>query len=149
MAGKSENSSSSVQIAAETEILAWLASEYGYDFSAGAKLPVDIGVQPDAVDLQNQIVVEVYARIGKAAGGQLQKIKGDVLKFALISKRLGAGWKYLYCFASHEAANSVTGSGWVAEAAKEFGVEVLICPISDELKATLLATQKRQKMVNA
>ncbi len=106
------------------------------------------GVKPDAIDPVNKIVVEAYARVGTVKGAQLHKIKGDILKLALIEKKLGAGWQKIMCFASDEAAKYVRGKSWVAEAAKEFGVEIHIVHLSDEQKNKVLSAQKRQRMVN-
>ena len=141
-------SDSTEQQTAEANILASLQGELGCNFSTDENLPIDVGVKPDAIDFKNQVVVEVYARIGEVKGAQLHKIKGDILKLALIGKRLGSGWRKVMCFASKEAAKYVQGKSWVAEAAREFGVEIFIIELPEEQKNKVVSAQKRQRMVN-
>jgi len=129
-------------------MLASLQDKLGFKFEPSAELPIDVGVKPDAIDPINKVVVEVYARVGEVKGAQLHKIKGDILKLALIEKRLGAGWRKIMCFASDEAAKYVQGKSWVAEAAREFGVEIYVVQLPDEQKDNVISAQKRQRMVN-
>ncbi|OPX38411.1 MAG: hypothetical protein B1H13_11395 [Desulfobacteraceae bacterium 4484_190.3] len=140
--------STAISKTAEGYILASLEKVLGCSFNADAVLPVDIGVRPDAVDLENKIVVEVYARVGEVKGGQLHKIKGDVLKLALIDKRLGPGWRKIICFASDEAAKYIKGKSWVAEAAREFNIEVYVVELPVEQMNKVISAQHRQRMVN-
>ena len=141
-------SDSTEQQTAEGYMLASLQKELGCSFDNHAVLPIDIGVQPDAIDPRNKIVVEVYARIGEVKGGQLHKIKGDVLKLALIDKRLGSGWRKIICFASEEAAKYIKGNSWVAEAAREFNIEVYVVELPEDQKNRVVLAQNRQHMVN-
>lgn len=141
-------SDSTEQQAAEGHMLTSLQSRLGCKFEANAELPINIGVKPDAIDAVNKIVVEVYARVGEVKGAQLHKIKGDILKLALIGKRLGDDWRKIMCFASNEAAKYVQGKSWVAEAAREFGVEIFIVELPEEQKENIISAQKRQRMVN-
>ncbi|SEA98464.1 hypothetical protein [Alkalimonas amylolytica] len=141
-------SDSSEQREAESHMLCELEKKLDLHFDQGARLPVSVGVQPDAIDLQNKVVVEVYARVGAVKGAQLHKIKGDVLKLALIGKELGSDWRKIMCFASDSAAGYVQGKSWVAEAAKVFGIEIHVVALSSELQAKVMAAQTRQKMVN-
>ena len=69
------------------------------------QIPHLIGVQPDAVDSANKVVVDVYARIGNLKGGQLHKVKGDILKLIFIDEQLGGGWRKILVFADAAAAN--------------------------------------------
>lgn len=80
-------------------------------------------------------------------GAQLKKIATDVLKLALLREEPGfEGVRPIVVFASQEARSSVTG--WVNHAADVFGVELRVVDIAPQLRAELLATQERQKMVN-
>ncbi|NHN39992.1 hypothetical protein G8764_22065 [Pseudomaricurvus alcaniphilus] len=141
-------SDSSEQQKAEAFILKALERELGLKFDPSASLSIDIGVKPDAIDPQQRVVVEVYARIGEVKGAQLHKIKGDILKLALIDKRLGEGWRKIICFASEEAAKYVKGNSWVAEAARVFDVEVHVVRLPENYESVVVSAQTRQKMVN-
>ena len=129
-------------------MLTFLQDELGLNFDSNSVLPINIGVKPDAIDPINKVIVEVYAHVGKVKGAQYHKIKGDILKLALIEKRLGTGWRKIICFASNEAAKYIRGKSWVAEAAKEFGVEVYVVELPEEQKNNIISAQKRQRMVN-
>jgi hypothetical protein len=141
-------SDSSAQQIGERAMLDALERQLGIRFDEGVETGIDIAVKPDAVNRKEMVVVEVYARIGRVKGAQLHKIKGDLLKLALIEKRLGTDWRKILCFASEEAASYATGTSWVAEAAREFGIEVVVVTIPDDVKASIVAAQNRQKMVN-
>lgn len=141
-------SDSTEQQQAEVYILRKLEEELGFSFDPTAILPLSTKVQPDAIDVDNKVVVEVYARVGAVKGAQFHKIKGDILKLALIEKELGAGWRKIMCFASDEAASYLLGNSWAAEAARAFGVEVRTVSLPEDHKASVIAAQMRQKMVN-
>lgn len=141
-------SDSSEQREAEGHMLRLLEEKLNLSFDLNAILPVSVGVQPDAIDLLNKTVVEVYARVGAVKGAQCHKIKGDVLKLALIGTELGADWRKIMCFASDNAAGYVQGKSWAAEAAKVFGIEVHVVALPSDQQAKVLAAQTRQRMVN-
>jgi hypothetical protein len=139
-------SDSSEQQAAESYMLKALETRLGLRFVAGASLGV--GVQPDGIDPENKVVVEVYARIGKLRGAQFHKVKADILKLAFIEKKLGPGWRKIMCFGSSETAFFLQGASWAAEAARAFGIEVIVEQLPSEYAETVKAAQKRQLMVN-
>ncbi len=93
--------------------------------------------------------MEVYVRIGSVKGAQQHKIKGDILKLAFIGQRLGTEWRKILCFASKEAASYASGATWVAEAAREFGIEIVAVDIPEDIKASIVTAQVRQRMINA
>lgn len=141
-------SDSTEQQTAESFMLESLQEVLGCKFDSFSQLPFELAVKPDAIDLANKIVVEVYARVGEIKGAQLYKIKGDILKLALIEKRLGADWRKIFCFASEEAANYVQGKSWVAEAAREFNVEIFVVELAEDIRDSVVSAQNRQRMVN-
>ena len=141
-------SDSTEQQTAEKYMLNALEKDLGICFDPEARLPNEVGVQPDAIDPDNKLIVEAYSRIGGVKGAQLHKIKGDILKLALIEKKLGKGWRKIICFASDEAAKYVQGNSWVAEAARVFGVEVHVVELPLDQRENVMSAQKRQRMVN-
>ena len=141
-------SDSSEQQEAESYMLQALEKRLGLRFDSNAILPVSVGVQPDAIDPISKVIVEVYARVGAVKGAQLHKIKGDILKLALIGTELGSEWRKILCFASDAAASYVQGKSWVAEATKVFGVEVQVVQLPSEQQSRVVAAQSRQRMVN-
>jgi len=73
-------SNSLEQQEAEKYMLKSLEEKLGIKFDSDAVLPIDIGVKPDAIDPVNKVVVKVHDRVGAVKGGQLHKIKGDILR---------------------------------------------------------------------
>jgi hypothetical protein len=142
-------SDSTEQQTAESYILLELERELGLNFDSSAILPTDIGVKPDAIDLENKVVVEVYARVGALKGAQLHKVKGDILKLALLEKKLGSSWRKIICFGDEQAASYLLGKSWAAEAARVFGVEIHIVRLPDDQREVIQSAQRRQRMVNA
>ena len=139
-------SDSAEQQTAESFILTAIAARLSLQFDVTADL--GIGVKPDGIDPFQKVVVEVYARVGALKGAQLHKVKGDLLKLAFIERKLGHGWRRIMCFGSHEAASFLLGTSWAAEAARAFGIEVLVEPLPIEQAQLVLAAQERQRMVN-
>jgi hypothetical protein len=105
-------------------------------------------VQLDGIDEKNQVVCEIYARIGRLKGSQPDKVASDLLKLCLIEQLRGSAWRKILCFASPEAAKIVLGKSWLAAAAKHFGVEVHVVALPENERELLLAAQARQIMVN-
>lgn len=142
-------SDSSEQQIAEKAILLALEAKLGICFDESSDIGIDLAVKPDAVSSHNKIVVEVYARIGAVKGAQLHKIKGDILKLAFIGQRSGSEWRKILCFASKEAASYASGATWVAAAATGFGIEIVVVDIPEDIKASIVTAQVRQRMINA
>lgn len=148
--GASHQSDSHTQREAEEEILAGLAASLGVVLAKPERVALSGGVfvEVDAATSDMGVVVEAYARQGRLKGAQPKKIAQDVLKLALLKRE--PGWertRTIIAFASHEARNSI--SGWLARAAAEFGVELFVVEVSEELRARILDAQRRQVMANA
>jgi hypothetical protein len=142
-------SDSAAQRSAEETMLADLARARGFDFAvrpAAAKRLV--GLKPDAVDWTKRVLVEAYARVGRLKGAQPHKVKGDILKLLLLERRLTGKWTKIICFGDAEAAKLLMGKSWTAAAAREFGVKVVVAKHSVRTAKSVVAAQKRQRMVN-
>lgn len=143
-------SDSAVQQQAEACIIASLADTLGlYPVPAPGRitLPGGVWVEVDACCRDNSVFVEAYARQGPLKGAQLKKIAQDILKLALLKREATfADSRAIIAFASHEARDSVRG--WLRRAAETFGVELLVVPISENLRDKIVSAQKRQEMVN-
>ena len=141
-------SNSSEQQQAEKIMIDHIATKFNLSFDKATKLPTKTNVQPDAIDIMNKTIVEVYARIGKLKGAQFHKVKGDILKLIFIEKELKEKWKKILCFADDAAAEYARGNSWVAEAARIFDVEILVVNLPKEQSDLVISAQKRQLMVN-
>ncbi|KZO60537.1 hypothetical protein AB6N35_00420 [Dietzia cinnamea] len=142
-------SDSAVQRDAEIAIVDALATKLKVALVRGGSLTLSGGVRIhlDARSEDGKFAVEAYARQGRLKGGQLKKIAQDVLKLALLrSEPDYSDVRPIIVFASEEARSSITG--WVKHAASAFGVELHVVDIDPGLRHAILATQRRQRMVN-
>jgi hypothetical protein len=142
-------SDSSEQRVAELAILQLLSAQTGVSLApaklsltGGATVNID-GFNPDA-----RVLCEIYAHVGRTRGAQPGKVAKDILKMVAAEKALGQPHKKILCFIDRSAAACVLGRSWLAEVAKDLGVDVLVLDIGPELTAQLVAAQKRQVMVN-
>jgi len=142
-------SDSNAQRTAEGYALRILETRLSASFVDGAQLPVALGVKPDGVDVDRKIVVEIFARVGALKSGQTHKVKADLFKLAYIRQQLGPDWKAYFCFVDAAAAASTQGKSWHAQAAKAFGVDVVVIELPAEVRTSVLAAQGAQRMVNA
>ena len=113
------------------------------DLSSGVKINVD------GIDRSNRMLCEVYSRIGRLKGSQPDKVAGDMLKLMLAERTLGGTWRKLICLADSEAAKSFQGRTWLGASIKAFEFELHVIDLPANVRASLLAAQVRQVMVNA
>lgn len=140
-------SDSSEQLHIEQQILSSIAARLNLHFDPAYRLA--IGVQPDGIDPEKKVIVEVYAHVGRLKGAQLHKVKADLLKLTYIEAMLGPGWRKVICFCSSDAAAFLLGESWAAKAARIFGIEIIVEPITSEQELQIKRVQERQRMVNA
>lgn len=134
-------SNSDQQREAEKVILARLGEQRGWHLEQGHRMS---GMQPDGVDTENRVLVEVYSRIGKLPPGPQRKLAKDILKLNRLNRLNGEEWSLVMAFASEEAAAFLLGNGWVAEEVRAFGIEVVVVDLPAEKREALLAAQVRQ-----
>lgn len=141
----SENlSSSAVQNRAEGLILDALSRSRGWDLRQDTVLPNCPEVRPDGVDLDNRVICEVYARIGKLPPGPQRKLAKDILKLKRMNRKAGGDFTLVMAFASNQAAAYLRNSGWVADEVRHFGIEVVVIDLPQEEREKILAAQSRQ-----
>jgi hypothetical protein len=102
----------------------------------------------DGINRECRFICEVYSRIGRLQAAQVEKVASDVLKLGVLERALGGVWRKAMCFADDTAANVLRNRSWLARAARESGVEVIIVPLPEDVRAMVLAAQERQVMVN-
>lgn len=139
-------SDSTEQHLAETYMLTVLADELGAQWGGTCAVT---GIQPDGVDPDRKIVVEIFARVGALKAAQKHKVKADLFKLAYVRQRLGPEWRVIFVFADQAAAASSLGRAWHVDAAQAFGIEIRVMALPDEVRSSVLAAQGRQRMTNA
>jgi hypothetical protein len=136
---------SSEQREAERWMITQLGRELGVCLDKRAvTLPNDSRVAYDGATEDLSIVVEAWAHQGSPKSAQKAKIAKDALKLALTARQVPGNSRRVLLFSSEEAARPFLGAGWEASAIREFGIEVLVRPLPDELRDRVLVAQARQ-----
>ncbi|MBA2680473.1 MAG: hypothetical protein H0U76_19020 [Ktedonobacteraceae bacterium] len=100
-------------------------------------------------DGQRIVLIEVWAHIGKAKSAQKQKVLGDVLKLALLSRMLAKEKpdrtvESFIVFIDEEAAAVLHGKSWGAFAAQEFDVKTELVKLDVLTIQNIKDAQRRQ-----
>jgi hypothetical protein len=142
-------SDSSEQRDAEPFLIKALSDDVGVWIEPGSPEGLSgPGVELDGYSREQRVLAEAHARHGKLKPAQRHKIASDILKMIYVERALGGTWRKYFCFADEAAAQSVQGDGWLAQTVREFGVEVRVYPLPEDVRDAVLAAQKRQTMVN-
>ncbi len=142
-------SSSHEQVAAEAVILTEVGRALGCELSPGAvELADGVIVRIDGVSSDGLTLVEAFAHQGPLKGGQRGKIARDTLKLITV-RRVRPDARAVLAFADEKAASFHSGTSWLAEAIRQWEVDVLVIELPAEVRANVEEAQQRQTMVNA
>ena len=143
-------SDSATQRNAESAVISLLQERLGCTLASTAVTLNDgVIVQIDGFNRECRLLCEVYSRIGTLKGSQPDKLASDMLKLVLAERQLGGTWRKILCLADPLAAKPLQGRSWLAAAARTMGFEVVVVPLTSELRESIVSAQGRQKMVNA
>lgn len=107
-------------------------------------LPDGSRIELDGASEDLTVLVEAWAHQGPPKAAQTSKIAKDALKLALAARILGGLRQLVLLFSDEAAAAPFNGRGWIAGALREFGIEVHIVQLPDEVREAILAAQRRQ-----
>jgi hypothetical protein len=111
---------------AEAAVRAAVAAAIGVPLAPRTMaLPGGATADVDGVDAAQSVFVELFVRRGRLKGPQLDKVARDALKLATIARSYASA-RCIIAFADADAARSVTGGSWLAEALRTWGIEVLV-----------------------
>ena len=147
-------SSSDEQMRAEEEIFEHLSNSTGIsDLKSNPKLVLNgnerVFIRPNIYSQSERIIGEINAHIGRLKTSQLHKVAADLLKMQLYDKTSGITHRKWIVVCSKEEEKQLKGGSYLAEAIRQFDVEVIRIDISTETYQALKDAQERQKMVNA
>ena len=104
---------------------------------------------PDFYSESAGVIGEIHAHIGRMKPSQSHKIATDVLKMLLFEKDRKTKLRKIVAVCSEEEKNQLEGQSYLAEAIRQFSIEVMLVDIGEELYSSLEKAQERQKMINA
>jgi hypothetical protein len=148
LASEIHPSDSHAQRRAEPLILAELAAERGIVLAPRSlSLPEGARVDIDGVSADETVFVEVFAHQGRLKGGQCHKVAQDALKLITLA-RGKPNARLVLAFGDEDAAKSVCGRSWLAEALRTWKIEVFVAKLNEATREDLRAAQVSQVMRN-
>lgn len=145
-----EKSNSIEQQMAEQVIFEKVKEQLGVELKENTKIFVgNTYMQPDFYSKNDRIIGEIFTHIGKPNKGQDNKIANDILKMLLLEKTEGVTYRKMIIVCDEEERKKLKGGSVLAECIRQFDIEVVKIDIGPDLRKTLIAAQKRQRMVNA
>lgn len=156
MRGKSmsdtEKSRSLEQVEAEKFIFREVKNKLGIELKKNEKIFLldnqHTYIQPDFFSEEHRIIGEIFAHIGKPKKAQDNKIANDILKMLTYEKVFNVEMRKILAVCDEQEYEKLKGSSVLAESIRRFGVEVMLVPISEDMRMRLEIAQRRQKMVN-
>lgn len=146
-------SSSIEQVEAEQIIFQKLKYDLGIDLDKNKQIFLADNpytyIQPDFYSEKELIVGEIFVHIGKPKKAQDNKIANDILKMLLLQKVTGKTYRKILVVCDELEFKKLNGLSALSESIRQFGIEVMLVDINDELRAKIQEAQNRQKMVNA
>ncbi len=85
-----------------------------------------------------------FIHAGKLKGGQPDKIASDVLKMLLHDKAMGCTFQKYIVVCSKEEHQQLTGASALAEAIRQFDIQILLIPLEEKEYEELQAIMKKQ-----
>jgi hypothetical protein len=141
-------SDSGEQQAAEEHIRMKVSEHLGRELSK-KRIKLDGGavMEVDGVTADESTFVEIFSHQGSMKGGQRHKIATDAFKLVTLGRSRPEATLIL-ALAHPDAVRFATQRTWIAEALKEWGVEVLEVELDETATNELVKAQVRQVMVN-
>jgi len=106
-------------------------------------------IDPDFISREDRIIGEIYVHVGSMKKAQANKIANDILKMILLEKIEDCKYRKLLVVCDDAVKKQLTGYSYLSECIRQFEVEIIYIPLTDEERRTIKAAQIRQRMVNA
>lgn len=144
-------SDSSEQRQAENDIFSLVQQELGIALKQCEKLPLSHNgsyIQPDFYSKDPLIIGEIFSHVGKPKKAQDNKIANDILKMLVYEKITGVKHQKIIAVCDKEEYDKLKGSSALAEAIRQFEIDLMLVTIPDALRHKLISAQERQRMIN-
>ncbi len=103
-------------------------------------------IVPDIYSEENKIIGEVHAHTQKLKSAQKDKLASDILKMVLFEKEKRVKFKKVILVCGQEEKAYLEGDSFVADAIKQFKVDVEYIGLTPEQETLLLSTAKKQDL---
>lgn len=136
---------SRVQREAEAVMVALLADRLRLPL---APRRIDFGerrrVEIDAATEDLSVLCEAWAHQGPPKPAQKNKVLTDAFKLAFVAKAIGGSPRLILLLSDEAAAAPFRGRSWYAAALAEFGVEVMVVDLPDDVRERIRDAQLKQ-----
>lgn len=142
-------SDSSVQQTLEEEMIKKFEEKVGHAGLQNSKLVClsrypDVSIKPDIFSQGHRIIGEVHAHLGKMKPAQKHKIANDILKMIAFEKDQGVDYYKYIVVCSDDEARYLNGDSYIGAIINMYGIRVVSVDLTDQQKAQLAHTIKRQ-----
>lgn len=139
-------SDSAEQRIAETAMLRLLGSELGVVLTTQRLIGESgVAVEVDGLSQNPPILVEAFAHQGSLKVGQKHKVANDALKLAWAGRTLLPGARKILLFSDEAAAAPFRSKrSWAAAAIEDFGLEIRVVTLPEDVIASIRDAQIRQ-----
>lgn len=145
-------SSSHIQIQAEEMMFSKIEHLFEIKFEKNKKIYLADNtytyMQPDFYSEEFSIVGEIFAHIGKPKKAQDNKISNDILKMLLLDKISGKKYRKIIAVCDKKEMKKLMGQSVLAESIRQFGVEVILVELDEDMRNKILKAQEIQRMTN-
>lgn len=145
-------SSSHIQIQAEEMMFSKIEHLFEIKFEKNKKIYLADNtytyMQPDFYSEEFSIVGEIFAHIGKPKKAQDNKISNDILKMLLLDKISGKQYRKIIAVCDKKEMKKLMGQSVLAESIRQFGVEVILVELDEDMRNKILKAQEIQRMTN-
>ena len=145
-------SSSHIQIQAEEMMFSKIEHLFEIKFEKNKKIYLADNtytyMQPDFYSEEFSIVGEIFAHIGKPKKAQDNKISNDILKMLLLDKISGKQYRKIIAVCDKKEMKKLMGQSVLAESIRQFGVEVILVELDEDMRNKILEAQEIQRMTN-
>ena len=136
---------SAEQRAAEVLVLAAVATVVNAPLTKTRRHIGGSSVEVDGISDEPPVLVEAWAHQGPPRPAQKYKVMTDAIKLLLVERALfPRGARKILALTDEAAAAHFRGGSWMAEALREFGVEVMVVELPEETRGRIRQAQRRQ-----
>lgn len=130
---------------AEAVMVAALAQRLGVELRPRAlTLPDGERIELDAASDDLTVLCEAWAHQGAAKSAQKHKLLADAFKLTLAARVVGGNPRLFLLLSDEQACKHLRGRSWANAALREFGIELQVVELSDDIRSRIRAAQDRQ-----
>ena len=105
-----------------------------------------VTIIPDVYSEEDCIIGEIHTHPGKLKAAQRNKVATDILKMLLFEKDYGKPFRKIIIVTGKEEYDQLNRNSYLSEAIKQYGIEVMLCELSESQKKQLSEVVQKQNL---